>query len=482
MTFRPAVKTLFAAWVALGGLAPYPAYSQKNDDSRPQLPPELRGAKVYKLPDDSKASAAAEDLIIYRDVSYQSVDLERLTLNLSVSVKPVDRAATIRRIYFQGVRASGIPIHIEPFVEEFKLSKKEVVELPAPLECSIIFSDLDTLQPVKDIIQKDTVHITGMSFIDVKLNALEKLALRSKQLVLPVPLDEEVPLHMFSDSPLLKMAAGKILDTLADPSSAAAIALAREHLSKLAAHQTLETLGRASVYLLYCEYALRSPATQVSEKFNEIGTGFVVAGDGKLLTAKRVVEPWKFDPQIAFLLGHEHLQLDPKRYRILAWPAGARVLAASGQLDSESALSTDKQTLRVLKTAPDRMESKDYRDPDSGASGTVTVHAAGENDLALLELTGGNFHPLVPADPVADLGHDPMAALLGFPFGLSQAENSLQLVFVTAARKESRIDLDHELNPGESGAPLLTLDGKVIGVGGGSNECVPVGASRSLTQ
>ncbi len=482
MTFRPALKALVAAWMVVGGLAPSAASAPKNTDSQAQLPPELHGAKVYKLPEDSKAGAAPEDLIAYRDISYRSVDLERLTLSLAVSIKPVDRAATIRRIYFQDVRASGIPIHIEPFVEEFKLSKKEVVDLPAPLACSIIFSDLDSLRPVNDIVAKDTVHITGMSFIDVKLNALEKLALRSKRLVLPIPLDEEVPLHMFSDSPLLQMAASKILDTLSDPSSAAAIALAREHVAKLAAHQTLETLGRASVYLLYCEYELRNPATQVSEKFSQIGTGFVIGTDGKLLTAKRVVEPWKFDPQIAFLLSHDHLELTPKGYRVLAWPAGARVLAPDGQPDSESALSTDKQTLHVLKTAPDRMENTNYRDPDSGASGTVSLHAAGDNDLALLELIGGNFHPLAAADAVADLSHGPMTALLGFPFGLGQAENNLQLVFVTAARKESRISLDHQLNPGESGAPLLTLDGKVIGVAGGSNECLPIEASRSLTQ
>jgi len=39
------------------------------------------------------------------------------------------------------------------------------------------------------------------------------------------------------------------------------------------------------------------------------------------------------------------------------------------------------------------MENTNYRDPDSGASGTVSLHAAGENDLALLELTGGSFTP-----------------------------------------------------------------------------------------
>jgi len=42
------------------------------------------------------------------------------------------------------------------------------------------------------------------------------------------------------------------------------------------------------------------------------------------------------------------------------------------------------------------------------------------------------------------------------------------------------ITLDQPLNPGESGAPLLTPDGKVLGLAGGANECIPIGAIQNL--
>jgi len=42
--------------------------------------------------------------------------------------------------------------------------------------------------------------------------------------------------------------------------------------------------------------------------------------------------------------------------------------------------------------------------------------------------------------------------------------------------------LDQPLNTGESGAPLLTTEGKVMAFAGGTNECVPVAAVRNLLQ
>ncbi len=477
LTSRLVVSLLF--WASLTSA---PAVAQKKAEEGPELPPELRKAKVYRLPEETKSGEPAENPVIYRNLSYQDINFERLVLNLALSVKPVDRAATIRKIYFQDIRISGIPVHVETFEQEFKLSKKEVVELPAPLKCSIVFSDLDSLKPVKEIVEKDKIVVTGQTFIEVKLNMLEKLALRSKQLVLPVDLREEVPLQMFSGNPFMQMAATKVLETLSDPSSAAAIALAREHLGKLTENRKLASLGHASVYLLYCEYSLRNPKTQTAEKFSQSGTGFVVSTEGKLLTAKRVIQPWKFDPQVAFLMERYHLEFNPHSYKLRAWPVGVQVLSPNGQPDSQAASSLENQTLKVLKTAPDIMQKQDYQDPDSGERVTLNLHAPGANDVALLELVGSNFQALPYADPSTQLGPDLKTALLGFPFGLTRAQASPELVYVKAAASGPLITLEHPLNPGESGAPLLTPEGKVLALAGGTNECIPIETTRTLIQ
>jgi len=455
-----------------------PAQRTTGAPQDPQLPEPLRGAKVYKLPEETGPGASYENPVIYNGLSYQDINFEHLVLNLSLSVKPVDRAATIRKIYFQDIRVNGIPVHIETFEQEFKVSNKEVVALPAPLKCSIIFSDFESLAPVKEVVNQDKLRITGQSFIEVKLNALEKVALRAKRLVLPATLNEEVPLEMFSGNPLLKMAAGKILDTLSDPSTTAAMALAREHVSRLTEDRSLLSKVRPSVYLLNCEYQVRDPKTGAVEKFSQSGTGFVVSPDGKLVTAKRVIEPWKFDPQVAALIKKNHLEVDAKGARLAAWPAGAAILASDGQFNFQTAYTTEMHTLQIVKTAPDRMEKQEYQDPDSGEKTTVNVHAAGENDIAVLQLVGGSAPPLALSETGAPLNAATKTAFVSFPFGLSQSQADPKLAWVNATSQGSLLSLERQLNLGESGAPLVTAEGKIVALCSGTRECVPAETIR----
>jgi len=42
------------------------------------------------------------------------------------------------------------------------------------------------------------------------------------------------------------------------------------------------------------------------------------------------------------------------------------------------------------------------------------------------------------------------------------------------------VTLERSVNPGESGAPLLNADGKVLAIASGANYCVPIEAARQL--
>ncbi|MFB3923179.1 MAG: serine protease [Terriglobia bacterium] len=468
-SLTPRRLLLHTLWLTVLLVLPGRTQSTARAQEAPKLPEPLRGAKVYRIPEESKPGTVYENPVIYNALSYQDINLERLVLNLSLSVKPADRAATIRRIYFQDIRVNGVPVHVETYETEFKLSKKEIVALPAPLKCSIVFSDFESLAPVQEIVNQDKLRITGQSFIEVKLNALEKIAVRAKRLVLPITVSEEVPLEMFSGNPVLKLAAGKILDTLSDPSTSAAMALAKEHISRLTADRSLETKVRESIYLLVCEYEVRDPNTGTTEKFSQAGTGFVAGPEGKLVTAKRVVEPWKFDPQIAALVKLNHLEVDTRGVRLAAWPAAAVVLGGNGQLDFQSAFTTQKQTLRIVKVMPDRMETQDFQDADSGEKTTVSVHVSGEQDMAVLQLVGSAAPPLAFSD---SMGTVTKTTLVGFPFGLSQTRAEPKLSWVKATSQQNMMSIDRQLNPGESGAPLVTPEGKLVGMCSGTRECI----------
>ncbi|MGD0696559.1 MAG: serine protease [Terriglobia bacterium] len=473
------LPTVLAIILVLG-LVAFSAASQKDNPASDQLPPELRGAKVYHLPDKTEPGKPAEDPAIYKSISYADINYDRLLLNLFVAIKPVDRAATVRKIYFQDVRVGGIPVHLDTFDKEFKVSKKDPVDLPAPLRCSIVFTDLESLAPLKQLVDERQIRITGQSFIEVKLSSLEKLAVGGKQVVLPVQLNQQIPMQFLPDSPFMLTAAKQLIDTISNPTTSAAIALAKEHLAKLTQEHTLSMLAQSSLYLIYCEYALQNPKTHATEKFVQSGTGFVVSADGKLLTAKRVLQPWKFDPQVAFLMKTQHLELVDKSYKLAAWPAGAQVVSPDGGFNFQAARSSDQQTLKVLKTAPDQMTKQNYQDPDSDAAAVLDLHAEGANDLAVLQISGAGFQPLALADSPATAGGQP-AALVSFPYGLSQPLAVPKLTFVKAPTG-TEISLDQPLNAGESGAPLMGPEGKVVALAGDAHECITAEALRRVIQ
>ncbi len=443
-----------------------------------QMPEAIRGAKIYQLP--TKGGQPAPNPAVYKSLSFRDINFDRLLLGLSVSIKPVDRAATVERMYFQDVRVNGIPVHIETFDQEFKLSSKEAVDVPAPLQCAIVFVDLDSMQPVRDLVDKDKILITGQSFVEIKLNSLEKFALRAKQLVIPVTLNEQVALNLFQGNPLLRVTADAILDTLANPTSAAAINMAKEHLAKLRMDEALGEKVKPSLYLLYTEYRVRDPRSKASELFSQSGTGFLVSADGKLLTTKRVMAPWKFDPQVGFLIEHQHLELDNASVKTYAWPAGAQVIAADGQPDFQSALSTEKQSLKILQAPPDEMVPQDYQDPDSGEKATLHLHAEGLGDLALLQITGTGFQPLSFPDPAASLAAGSKLVLCSYPFGISQPQIAPRLLSVQATLQGNTVNMEHKLDPGESGAPLLNADGKVVALATSASHGVPIQVARKL--
>jgi hypothetical protein len=115
-----------------------------------------------------------------------------------------------------------------------------------------------------------------------------------------------------------------------------------------------------------------------------------------------------------------------------------------------------------------------------------------ELDLALLRLPGQRDLPSLALG--SDEGLDELAELVvvGFPFGTALAGKpgqfpaiSVNLGSVTSLRRDdkgdlNRIQLDAELNPGNSGGPVLDRTGKVVGVvvsgiqGSGVNMAIPV--------
>ena len=58
-----------------------------DNKGQAELPSDLKGAKVYHLPEKSSEKTKS-DLAVVRSVAYQEISLDQLTLNLFVRMKP----------------------------------------------------------------------------------------------------------------------------------------------------------------------------------------------------------------------------------------------------------------------------------------------------------------------------------------------------------------------------------------------------------
>ena len=423
------------------------------------------------------------ELAVARSVAYREINLDHLALNLLVSMNPVDRPATVLRIYFQDLRANGLPVHVEPYDTVFRLSRRSVVPLPTPLRLSFVFAEIDSLDPVRRLVSQDVLHLTGQIFILIQLDVLESIVTGARQVVVPLDLDQTIPMHAFRDEPMIQSAVLRLLDFLSAPYSVGAAALAKQREEKLNRARTLKNAAVGRLFLVYCGYSLRNRKTHDVQRYSESGTAFLVDAEGALLTAKRVVQPWKFNPQVASLMAGSGYELDPNAYRIAAWPADAQVLDAKGELNLTNALSNIRHRLELWKIPADVMELK----PAGGANPAemVSVHAEGASDLAWLKIISP-VNAVTPLPPASQGETPTVATLMGFPFGTNQERASLQQATVTfephpPADSPDLVRLARSVIPGESGGPMVTADGKVIAICGGPKTCIPFAAAlRSL--
>lgn len=447
-----------------------------------EVPSELKGVAVFHLPEKSLGKSPGE-FVVVRSVSYQEVNLDQLALNLLVGMNAVDRPATVRKMYFQDLRANGLPVHIEPYDTEFQLSRTAVVPLPTPLRLSFVFADIDSLDPLRQLVSQSVLHLTGRIFILVQLSKMESAVEGARLVSVPLDLDQTVPMRAFTDEPMIQSAVLRMLDFFSAPYSTGAAALAKQHQEKVKRAQVLKDAAAGRLFLVYCSYSLRNRKTHDVQRFVASGTAFLIDTGDTLLTAKRVVQPWKFDSQAASLMAHSGYGLDSKAYRIAVWPAEAQVLNAKGELDLKKALNNNRHRLELWKMPADVMEQK----PTGGANlaELVSVHTEGANDLALLKIIG-QANATTPLAAASEGESPSPATLLGFPYGTNQERAALQQSTVrvetpTPGNSTGLIRLTRELNPGEAGGPMVTADGKVIAICAGPRTCVPLAAAlRSL--
>ena len=231
-----------------------------------------------------------------------------------------------------------------------------------------------------------------------------------------------------------------------------------------------KTYGRG-VVLIYTEFdyvRIRDGKEGRAKTVTGWGSGFFVSDEGHIVTSKHVVQPWKFDQDIATMISLGEIKVDETTLRIAAWESGTEALDGEDHPRLTVGYNnSEKKNLRLYAVAPDHMSEQSL---DGGVFGPkYKLHDLDNNDLAILKAEGKNFCPLpsveaATPDRVTKL--DPVMAL-GYPRGQNGLETSMVTTspsIGTVRKAENTIHVTASIIPGNSGGPLIGPTGEVVGI------------------
>ncbi len=270
-----------------------------------------------------------------------------------------------------------------------------------------------------------------------------------------------------------------------------------------------------AVYLVWTQVQLRRKANAPPDLAADpprpmqfFGSAFCVSEDGWIVTNKHVVKPWLFPSEERAILDEKYLEpdVDPvtgePKVTYALWQTGAKVSDGSSFSFATAYHSVLYRNLALEKCAGDEMANvtEDIERAD-GTVKRVSFYAHQPNslaDVALLKVTEqpGVKLPFLEMTSDDDLerlrkgGALDDVLVLGFPRGTQVFEEGKATLSPTTGhiRKfERTIHIDASIGPGNSGGPVLNLDGKVIGIAtrimrGAETHgmCIPVSEARKL--
>jgi hypothetical protein len=229
-----------------------------------------------------------------------------------------------------------------------------------------------------------------------------------------------------------------------------------------------------TLVLAHSTYQLQDSAGK-NFPFDATAVGFRVAGK-QVLLPKSVLEPWKFDPDIAASMKQDR-SLKVVAYDLAIWPANARLRNDDNKLLPEQAWRLSSKQLKLSSSTKDSVESM-VLPQDGNKVVKVSVHRRqGTAALALVEIIDPAVVALkaVKATPTRT-GESSSLALFRFPEGIQGREARPELIVISGSSTAGEVRLDAMIDSAGWGSPVISEAG-VVGVVTYENSVVPIAAA-----
>ena len=422
------------------------------------------GLYAYSHAADSATSPAnALGQIRARGTRVAEIDSSHIRVAVDLTITP-GRSVTLEDLRLLSLRLNGLPVFAEPLIQPIDLAQGKETALP-PVYVTAQFRDLNTVAPIREMIEKQNVHVQGQVIAAVKMSFLEKLAMHTQHPRVSLTLAQDVPVEM-QVSPLQRQAALAALAVI--DFGLEQTASARKNLPGLQSPWLHELETEASKSLLEVEssYTLKEHDMSYSVALDQLG--FRLASDQVIATAEASA-PWEYDVEFQHRIKSGDAKLAKNGDEILLFSPSSR--SAAGIADTLSLKHKDF-TIHVLGN-PEKdsliLQKNHAKDPDGDRKKQLTRvsirRRATPDALSVITLQNppsNDGFAVAPAE-VRQRDNWEKVAVFRLISNTATGKDSIEVVQLSAHREGKSIQLDQPVDSSFYGSPIVTPEG-VIGV------------------
>ena len=389
------------------------------------------------------------------DLSLDHIDTEKVTFALKMSIN-ASQELDLDQVTLANLRFNGLPVFAAPLEGPIHLIKGQQVDLPQPLLLTVYLRDVTSTKPISQALRDGFTALDGEIYLSVHLSTIAKIVLRSFQAIVPMKLQQRVPVAVPGGA-LAKSAALTVLE-------AADVAL--KHL--LAGVSATEGIWPGLRHDILQQYAPETFAVLVSYSLSDAsgkqvplswsGVAFRVSPT-LLVLPQEALEPWSFDPDTTVAIQSGEYKLEPDTFRLSLWPAEQ---SAPSPLTTDGGLQLGKQlqdgTAKHQATTQIMLLNKSHL-PQKGK---LDVRA-NNNNIAFLQATDPlPAAPTPKTAPASAATQWETVALLRFP-RLGSDKLTPEVILTSASLDHGRIRLGIKVDSTVFGSPIIAPDG-IIGM------------------
>jgi hypothetical protein len=308
-----------------------------------------------------------------KDINVVEIDATHVKAAVDLTLIP-SQSVTLGDLRLCSLRLNGLPVFAEPLNQEIVLKKDLTTALP-PLYVTVLFRDVNTVAPLSQMIEKQSVHVEGEMVAGIRLNLVEKLALGAMHPKVAITLEQDVPAKVPGNEMQRKMAQTIL--------SGIDVGLeAKDRLQKVipgarpAWIGAIETQAQPNLFVVESSFAVKQGKESYPVKVNELG---FLLGASTVVTTAEMRAPWKYDPDFLAAAKAGNEKVEKKSLEIELWPLSQsgeplRMNAKDFALDMRGTTGKDKVT--SVDGSLDQIGVLRRATPDSLAVLTLSVPAA----------------------------------------------------------------------------------------------------------